>query len=89
LAVWLPEHGLTVVDTVTGVATRIAGTALSPADFISFDWQNSGHRLIITAGPNDRPGPDQIAYWQPGETQLHVVTIRNVSELPAIETGAY
>jgi hypothetical protein len=71
------------------VTTRIAGTALSGADFEGFDWQNAGHRLIITAGPNSKAGPDQIAYWQPSDTKLHVATIRDVRELPAIETGAF
>lgn len=89
LAVQLPGRELTIVNTETGSTTRIAGTALRATDFENFDWQNAGHRLIITAGPNSQPGPDQIAYWQPGDTQLHVVTIRDVRELPAIETGAY
>jgi hypothetical protein len=89
LAVQLPGQDLAIVNTDTGSMTRIAGTALSAADFESFDWQNGGHRLIITAGPNSAPGPDQIAYWQPGDTHLHVATIRNLRELPEIETGAY
>jgi hypothetical protein len=45
--------------------------------------------VTITAGPNATAGPDQIAYWPPGDTKLHVETIRNVHELPAVETGAY
>lgn len=89
LAVQLPGQDLIIVNTKTGSATRIAGTALSTSDFEYFDWQNAGHRLIITAGPASKAGPDQIAYWQPGGSQLHVVTIRDVSELPEIETGAY
>jgi hypothetical protein len=89
LAVRLPGQEVTIINTETGSMTHIAGTALSGGDFEGFDWQNGGHRLIITAGPNSRPGPDQIAYWQPGDTQLHVVTIRNPLELPEIETGAY
>ncbi len=89
LAVQVPGQELEIVNTDTGSMTRIAGTALSGADFESFDWQNEGHRLIITAGPNAAAGPDQIAYWQPGQTHLHVATIRNPGELPAIETGAY
>jgi len=89
LAVQLPGHELDIVNTNTGSMTRIAGTALRAADFESFDWQNGGHRLIITAGPNSAPGPDQVAYWQAGDTQLHVATIRNLQELPEIETGAY
>lgn len=89
LAVQLPNRELGIVNTDTGVMTRIDGTALSVADFEGFDWQNEGHRLIITAGPISQPGPDQIAYWQPGARHLYVTTIRNLRELPAIETGAY
>ncbi len=89
LAVQLPGQDLAIVNTDTGSMTRVAGTALSAADFESFDWQNGGHRLIITAGPNSAPGPDQIAYWQPGDSHLHVATIRNLRALPEIETGAY
>lgn len=90
LAAQLPGGGeLTIVNTGTGSETRVPGTALRMADFENFDWQNAGHRLIIVAGPNSRPGPDQIAYWQPGDTHVHVTTVRNLRELPAIETGAY
>lgn len=89
LAVQLPSQEVDIVNTDTGSMTRIAGTALSAAEYETFDWQNEGHRLIITAGPTASVGPDQIAYWQPGETHLHVATIRNLHELPEIETGAY
>jgi hypothetical protein len=89
LAAQVPGEDVTIVTTHTGSITRIAGTALSAADFEGFDWQNEGHRLIIVAGPNSEPGPDQIGYWQPGDARIHVVTIRNLHELPAIETGAY
>jgi hypothetical protein len=89
LAVQRPGREIDVVNTESGAVTRIAGTALSAADFEYFDWQNTGHRLIITAGPNSAPGPDQIAYWQPGENRLHVTTVHNLTELPAIETGAF
>ncbi len=89
LAVQLSGDDLMVVNTDTGSVTRIPGTALSQGDFENFDWQNEGHRLIIVAGPNAEPGPDQLAYWQPGETRLHLVTIRNLHELPELETGAY
>lgn len=89
LAVQLPGQELTIINTETGSVTRIAGTALSTSDFEYFDWQNAGHRLIITAGPGSKAGPDQVAYWQPGDTQLHVVTIHDLSQLPEIESGAY
>jgi hypothetical protein len=89
LSVQLPGQDVAIVNTFTGSMIRLPGTALSGTDFEEFDWQNVGHRLIVIAGPNDRPGPDQIAYWQPGETRLHVVTISNLHELPALETGAF
>jgi hypothetical protein len=89
LAVQVPGHDVTIVNTETGATTAVAGTALNAADFEYFDWQNAGHRLIITAGPNALVGPDQIAYWQPGDSRLHVTTIRKVSDLAAEETGAY
>jgi hypothetical protein len=89
LAVQAAGHDVTIVNTETGATTPVPGTALSAADFEAFDWQNGGHRLIITAGPFSRSGPDQIAYWQPGNSQLHVITIRNTSDLASIEAGSY
>jgi hypothetical protein len=89
LAVQALSQELAIINTATGATIRLAGTALSEADFVNFDWQNDGHRLIIVAGPKDEPGPDQLAYWQPGDTHLHVVTIRNLHELPELEGGAY
>jgi hypothetical protein len=89
LAVQVSGQELTIVSTATGSVTRIAGTALSTSAVEDFDWQNTSHRLIVTAWPSSQAGPDQIAYWQPGDTKLHVATIRDVSELPAIETGAF
>ena len=87
LAVQLPNRQVAVVDTATGQMTKLAGTSLSPADFVYLDWQGSTHRLIIRAGPNTGPGPNQIAYWQPGAKSLHVATTSNASEMSAIETG--
>lgn len=89
LAVQVPGQQLAVINTATGSTIRLPGTALTKTDFVNFDWQNEGHRLMIVAGPNDEPGPDQLAYWQPGDTHLHVVTIRNLRELPELEDGAY
>lgn len=89
LAVQAPGQQVAIIDTVTGSMTHLPGTALSGTDFEYFDWQNEGHRLIIVAGPHYEPGPDQIAYWQPGDTQLHVATIRNLRELPELETGSF
>ena len=87
LAVQLPSGQIAVFNTVTRSLTRILGSALSQADFEYFTWQNGGHRLVITAGPNIGPGPDQLAYWQPGDAHLHVATIRSPSEMEEIQTG--
>ena len=88
LAVQLPNRELAVLNTATGSMSRIAGTALSEADFENFDWQDGGHRLVITSGPKSEPGPDQIAYWQPGDTHVYVALVRNLHEISEIETGA-
>lgn len=63
-------------------------TALSSTDFEDFSWQNGGHRLIVTSGPQSEPGPDQIAYWQAGDAHIYLATIRNLGEIAEIETGA-
>jgi hypothetical protein len=89
LAVQLPGGELAVYNTVTQSLTRIAGTAISKADFEYFTWQNGGHRLVIAAGPRLASGPDQLAYWQPGEAHLYVATIRDPSEMEQIETGTF
>ncbi len=89
LAVRAPGQRVAIINTATGFMTRLPETGLNGTDFEYFDWQNEGHRLILVAGPNNKPGPDQIAYWQPGETQLHVATIRNPHELPELETGSF
>lgn len=87
LAVQLPTGEIAVFNTVTRSLTQIPGTALSKADFEYFTWQNGGHRLVIAAGPSIGPGPDQLAYWQPGDAHVYVTTIRNPSELEQIQTG--
>jgi hypothetical protein len=80
---------LAVVNTATGVITRIPGTALSAADWQNFYWQDGGHRLVITAGLQNTLGPQQIAYWQPDDpTHLYVTTITNAAEQQEIVTGA-
>jgi hypothetical protein len=89
LAVQVPGQELDIINTATGAMTRITGTALSGADWETFDWQNEGHRLIIMAGPTNAAGPDQIAYWQPGDIRIHVVTIRNPHELQEIAAGSF
>jgi hypothetical protein len=87
LAVQLPSGEIAVFNTVTRSLTRIPGTALSKANFEYFDWQNGGHRLVIAAGPSSAAGPDQLAYWQPGDAQLHVATVRNLTEIADLQTG--
>jgi hypothetical protein len=88
LAVQLPSGEIAVFDTVTRSLTRVPGTALNPAEFEYFGWQNGGHRLIIAAGPNSAVGPGQLAYWQPADAHLYVATIRSPSEMEDIETGS-
>jgi hypothetical protein len=87
LAVQLPSGEIAVLNTVTRSLTRIPGTALTKADFEYFTWQNGGHRLVITAGPNSAPGPDQLAYWQQGDAHLYVMTVRNLNEVTDLQTG--
>jgi hypothetical protein len=84
----LPNGALGVVDTMSGKLTVVPGTALGRADFEFFDWQGGSHRLIIRAGPNATAGPDQIAYWQPGDARIMVATFRDPAELSKIETGS-
>jgi hypothetical protein len=78
LAMRLPSGQLAVLNTGTGLLTAIRGTAVSTSDWQHFGWQNGGHRLFISAGPNDY-APYQIAYWQPGHARLVVATIPNQS----------
>lgn len=87
LAVQLPSGEIAVFNTVTRSLTDIPGTRLSKADFDYFTWQNGGHRLVIVAGPSSAPGPDQLAYWQPGDAHLYVTTIRNPTEMEQVQTG--
>jgi hypothetical protein len=87
LAAQLPNGEVAVFNTVTRSLTRIPGTALRNANAKYFGWQNGGHRLVIAAGPISTPGPDQLAYWQPGDAHLYVATIRNPGEMEQIRTG--
>jgi hypothetical protein len=80
LAVHLPTGQLAVLNTVTGILTTIRGTAVSRSDWQHFEWQDGGHRLFVTAGPNS-DSPAQIAYWQPGLTRLFVATTQNQTAL--------
>ena len=76
-----------VFDTASWTLTAIPGTALSSADWQNFGWQAGTHRLVIAAGPNTRPGPAQLAYWQPGDTRLRIATIQNLAEISNLQTG--
>jgi hypothetical protein len=87
LAVQQPGRQIQVYNTATRTLTAIPGTALSGADWQYFGWQAGGHRLVISAGPNSRPGPAQLAYWQPGATALRVGTVRNLREITELQTG--
>jgi hypothetical protein len=87
LAVQLPGRGIEVFDTASRTLTAIPGTALSSADWQHFGWQASSHRLVIAAGPNNQPGPAQLAYWQPGATRLRITTIHNLAEISNLQTG--
>jgi hypothetical protein len=88
LAVQLPSRELAVFDTGTRTLTPIPGTALSSAESLQFNWREGGYRLIVTAGPNNQPGPLQLAYWQPGDARLKVATVRDSHEIYELETGA-
>jgi hypothetical protein len=87
LAVQPPGRDIEVFDTASRTLTAIPGTALSSADWQNFGWQADSHRLVISAGPNNQPGPAQLAYWQPGDTHLRIATIHNLGEITNLQTG--
>ena len=87
LAVQQPGREIQVFDTAARTLTAIPGTALSTAAWQNFGWQPGGPRLVIAAGPNSRPGPAQLAYWQPGDALLRVATVRNLREITELQTG--
>jgi hypothetical protein len=84
LAVQLPTGQLAVLNTVTGILTTIPGTAVSASDWQHFEWQDGGHRLVVTAGPSSG-APAQVAYWQPGLTRLFVATTQNQTALSQLQ----
>ena len=88
LAVQAPGRDAEVFDTASRTLTAIPGTALSSANLQNFGWQAGSHRLVIAAGPNNQPGPAQLAYWQPGDTRLRIATIHTLAEITALQTGA-
>jgi hypothetical protein len=55
---------------------------------LNVGWQAGSHRLVVSAGPNNQPGPAQLAYWQPGDTHLRIATIQNPGEISQLQTGA-
>jgi len=87
LAVQLPGQPIEVFDTASRTLTAIPGTGLSAADWQNFGWQSGSHRLVIAAGPNNQPGPAQLAYWQPGAARLRIATIHNPVEASNLQTG--
>ena len=89
LAVQRPGQRIEVFDTATRTLTAIPGTALSSADWQNGGWQSGSHRLVIAAGPNNNPGPAQLAYWQPGATRLRIATIHNQAEISNLQTGNF
>lgn len=86
-AVQLPGRDIEVFDTASRALTAIQGTAISSAAWQNFGWQPGSHRLVIAAGPNNQPGPAQLAYWQPGATRLRIATIHNLAEISNLQTG--
>jgi hypothetical protein len=87
LAAQAPGRDIEVFDTASRTLTAIPGTALSAADWQIFGWQAGSHRLVVAAGPNNQPGPAQLAYWQPGAPHLRIATIRNLAEITDLQTG--
>jgi hypothetical protein len=88
LAVQLPSRELAVFDTDSRTLTAIPGTALSRAEWLQFNWQDGGYRLVVTAGAENWPRQLQLAYWQPGGARLRVATVRNPREITELGTGA-
>jgi hypothetical protein len=87
LAVQSTDGQLAVYDTSSGELTVIPGTALNNNYWQNFSWLNGGHTLVVAAGPGrgDATGPDQIAYWQPGDSRLRIATSTNQREVSAFQ----
>ena len=85
LAVQLTDGQLSVYDTSSGELTVIPGTALNNNYWQDFSWLNGSHTLVVAAGPGrgGATGPDQIAYWQPGDSQLRIASGTNQREVGA------
>jgi hypothetical protein len=94
LVVQLPDGYLAVYNTGSRTLTVIPGTALNDNDWQLFGWLNGSHILVVTAGlgrgpVTGPPGPDQLAYWQPGDTQLRVATVTDQDEVWVLQSWAF
>src|SRR6516162_671504 len=85
LAVQLTDGQLAVYDTSSGQLTVIPGTALNNNYWQDFGWLNGSHTLTVAAGcgRGGATSPDQIAYWQPGDSQLRIASGTNQREVGA------
>jgi len=91
LVVRLPSQQLAVYNISSKALTVIPGTALSDDDWQNFGWMNGSHTLVVTAGcgrncTTGPDGPDQLAYWQPGDVQLRVATVTDLAEIQAVQS---
>jgi hypothetical protein len=85
LAVQSTDGQLAVYDTSSRQLTVIPGTALNNNYWQDFSWLNGSHTLTVAAGPGrgNATGPDQIAYWQPGDSRLRIARGTSQREVTA------
>lgn len=85
LAVQWTDGQLAVYDTSSRQLTVIPGTALNNNYWQDFGWLNGSYTLVVAAGPGrgNATGPDQVAYWQPGDSRLRIATGTNQREVAA------
>jgi len=90
LAVQLTDGQLSVYDTSSGQLTVIPGTALNNNYWQVFSWLNGSHTLTVAAGCGrcNATGPEQIAYWQPGDSRLRIATATSQQEGAAFSGAA-
>jgi len=90
LAVRMIDQQLAVYDTSSAELTVIPGTALNNNYWQDFSWLNGSHTLVVAAGPGrgDATGPDQIAYWQPGDSRLRIATATDQREIGVFQGPA-
>ena len=81
---------LSVYDTSSGQLTVIPGTALNNNYWQDFGWLNGSHTLTVASGPGrgNATGPDQIAYWRPGDSRLRIATATSQREVAAFSGAA-